>query len=64
MIYKCGDYSISIEQIDEFGKNPSLFVSYKNQGIKVASFNSLESAKLFEVFLDKLTNAKPPKEET
>ena len=64
MIYKRGDYSISIEQIDGFGKNPSLFVFYKNQGIKVASFNSPESAKVFEVFLDKLTDAEPPKEET
>ena len=62
MIYKRGDYGISIEQVDGFGKMPALWVHYKNTMGKVASFSNFEAAKKFERFLEWLVmiNAKEP----
>ena len=49
MTYKRGQISISVEQIDGFGKRPSLWLGtdIPNQMVKVASFGSEEKAKLF-----------------
>ena len=66
MIYKRGDFGISVSQVDGFGKKPSLWIHDKNSMIKVASFGSEEKAKMFMDYLDWLVliNAEPPKEET
>ena len=66
MIYKRGDFGISVSHVDGFGKRPSLWVHDKNTMIKVASFGSEEKAKMFMAFLEWLVmaNAEPPKEET
>lgn len=66
MIYKRGDFGISVSQVDGFGKRPSLWVHNKNCMIKLASFGSEEKAKIFMEYLDWLlfANAVPPKEET
>lgn len=65
MIYKRGDFGISVSQVDGFGKRPSLWVHYKNCMVKVASFGSEEKAKMFMQYLDwlVLSNGEPPKEE-
>lgn len=65
MIYKRGDFGISVSQVDGFWKRPSLWVHDKNCMVKVASFGSEEKAKLFLNYLDWLVliNAEPPKEE-
>ena len=49
MTYKRGQVSISIHQLDGFGKNPALWIGTDepNQMVKVASFGSEEKAKLF-----------------
>ena len=64
MIYKRGDFGISVSQLDGFGKNPSLWILDKNSMIKVASFGSEEKAKMFMGYLDWLVliNAEQPKE--
>ena len=64
MIYKRGDFGISVSQVDGFGKNPSLWVHNKNTLIKVASFGSEEKSKMFMEYLDWLVllNAEPPKD--
>ena len=64
MIYKRGDYGMSVSQIDGFGKRPSLWVHNKNTMIKVASFGSEEKAEMFLKYFDwfVLINAKPPEE--
>ena len=64
MIYKRGDYGISVSQIDGFGKRPSLWVHNKNTMTKVASFGSERKAKMFLKYLDwfMLINAEPPEE--
>jgi len=55
--YKRGHVSISIEQVDGFGKNPGLWIGtdYPNQMMKVASFGSEEKAELFCRWLRYLT---------
>ena len=65
MIYKRGDFGISVSQVDGFGKRPSLWLHDKNSMRKVASFASEEKAKQFLAYLDwlVLVNAEPPKEE-
>ena len=65
MIYKRGDFGISVSQVDGFGKNPSLWIHDKNSMIKVASFGSEEKAKIFSQYLDWLLlgNGKSPGEE-
>lgn len=65
MIYKRGNFGVSVSQVDGFGKNPSLWVHNRNSMIKVASFASEEKAKMFMQYLDWLVliNGKPPKEE-
>lgn len=66
MTYKRGNILISIEQIDAFGKNPSLWVgtSESNERLKVASFASKEKADLFCKWLEILFGlAEEPKEE-
>ena len=64
MIYKRGDYGMSVSQVDGFGKRPSLWVHNKNTMIKVASFGSEEKAEMFLKYLDwfVLINAKLPEE--
>lgn len=54
MKYKRGQVSISVEQIDGFGKNPGLWIGtdYPNQIVKVASFGSENKAKLFCKWLE------------
>lgn len=49
MTYKRGNVRISIEKIDGFGKNPSLWVGTDNpnQMVKVASFGNERKAKAF-----------------
>lgn len=64
MIYKRGDFGISVCQVDGFGKRPSLWVHNKNCMIKVASFGSEEQAKMFLEYLDwfLLINGEPSKD--
>ena len=66
MIYKRGDFGISVSQVDGFGKNKSLWIHYKNEAFKVASFKNEESAKLFISYLEWLlfADAKSLEEET
>lgn len=52
MIYKRGDYGISVRAIEGFGKNPGLWIHRSNEAIKVASFGSQEKAELFLRYLD------------
>lgn len=64
MIYKRGDYGISVQQLDGFGKNPGLWVHDKNKVYKVASFGNSKKAEMFLKYLDWLVliNSKEPKE--
>ena len=64
MIYKRGDYGISVETIEGFGKNPGLWIHHNNQAIKMASFGSEEKAERFLKYLDYLVliNGKEPEE--
>ena len=66
MVYKRGDYAISVEQIDGFGKNPGLWIHKGNEAIKMASFGSIEKAERFMKYLDYLLliNGKEPEEKT
>lgn len=54
MTYKRGRVSISVYQLDGFGKNPSLWIGTEepNQTVKVASFGSEDKAKLFCKWLE------------
>ena len=56
MKYIKGNVNISIEQIDEFGKNPGLWIgtSDPNQSVKVASFGNEDKANLFCKWLEYL----------
>lgn len=58
-----GDFGISIEQVDGFGKNPSLFIHNKNTAVKVASFGNKEKADAFKKYLEWIVfpNAEKPK---
>lgn len=49
MTYKRGSVSISVHQLDGFGKNPALWIGSEdpNQLVKVASFGSEDKAKQF-----------------
>lgn len=49
MTYKRGGVSISVYQLDGFGKNPALWVGTDepNQRVKVASFGSMDKAFAF-----------------
>ena len=49
MEIKRGDVSISVEQIDGFGKNPGLWIGTEkpNMRVKVASFGSKDKADQF-----------------
>ena len=66
MLYKCGNYAISIEQVDGFGIKPGLWVfdSGTNTFVKVASFGSTKKAEEFRQYLDYLLfpDSKEPKE--
>ena len=57
--YKRKGVSISVEQIDGFGKNPALWIGTDdpNQQVKVASFGSEEKARLFIKWLDYIIGA-------
>lgn len=54
--YKRGGATISVEQIDGFGKNPGLWIGTDdpNRMVKVASFGSEEKARLFCNWMDYL----------
>ena len=52
MVYRKGDVSISVEQIDGFGKNPSLWIGSGNQLLKVASFGSQDKADNFCKYME------------
>lgn len=54
MTYKRGQVSISVHQLDGFGKNPSLWIGTDepNQMVKVASFGSEDKARLFCKWLE------------
>lgn len=56
MTYKRGKVSISVYQLDGFGKNPSLWIGTEepNQMVKVASFGSEDKANLFCKWLEYL----------
>lgn len=56
MAYKRGGATISVEQIDGFGKNPGLWIGTDdpNRMVKVASFGSEEKARLFCNWMDYL----------
>lgn len=49
MTYKRGQVSISVHQLDGFGKRPALWIGTDdpNQTVKVASFRSDDAAELF-----------------
>lgn len=52
--YKRNGVSVSVEQIDGFGKNPGLWIGTDspNMRVKVASFGSEDKARLFIKWLD------------
>ena len=56
MTYKRGKVSISIHQLDGFGKNPALWIGMDepNQMVKVASFGSKDKADTFCKWLEYL----------
>ena len=56
MKYSYQNAYISVEQIDGFGKNPSLWIGTEkpNQAVKVASFGSEDEAQQFIKWLDYL----------
>lgn len=62
MVYKRGDYGISVSQINGFGKNPGLWIHHDNKAIKMASFGSQKKAEQFIKYLDYflLINGKEP----
>ena len=56
MTYKRGQVSVSVHQLDGFGKRPALWIGTDNpnQMVKVASFGSDEKARLFCRWLEYL----------
>ena len=56
MTYKRGQVSISVYQLDSFGKNPSLWIGTDepSQMVKVASFGSKDKADKFCKWLEYL----------
>ena len=56
MTYKRGRVSISVHQLDGFGKNPALWIGTDepNQMVRVASFGSNDKADKFCKWLDYL----------
>ena len=66
MLYKCGNYAISIKQIDGFGMKPGLWVFNGNTNtfVKVATFISVEKTEEFRQYLEYLLfpDSKEPKE--
>lgn len=56
-VYKRNDVSISVEQINGFGKNPGLWIGTDNpnQMVKVASFGNEDKAKLFCKWFEYIT---------
>ena len=57
--YKRKGVSVSVEQIDGFGKNPGLWIGTEslNMRVKVASFGSEDKARLFIKWLDYIIGA-------
>lgn len=47
MTFQKGNKLIQVEQIDGFGKNPSLWIGTDNELTKVASFGNVEKSELF-----------------
>ena len=47
MTFEKGNKLIRVEQVDGFGKNPSLWIGEYNELIKVASFGNVEKSELF-----------------
>ena len=66
MLYRSGNYAISIKQVDGFGIKPGLWVfnSSTNTFVKVASFQSVEKADEFRQYLEYLLfpDSQEPKE--
>jgi len=56
MTYKRGGVSVSVYQLDGFGKNPALWIGTDepNQMVKVASFGNEDKARLFCKWLEYL----------
>ena len=56
MTYKRGQVSISVHQLDGFGKHPALWIGTEepNQMVKVASFGNEDKANLFCKWLEYL----------
>ncbi len=52
--YRRGTFSISVETIHGYGKNPGLYVQNGNHVEKLASFASREKAERFIRYLDYL----------
>lgn len=64
MTYKRDQVSVSVYQLDGFGKNPSLWIGTDepNQMVKVASFGSKDNADMFCKWLEyllRLSNDEP-----
>ena len=59
MTYKKGDISIAVEQIDRFGRNPSLWICRGNEYYKVASFGNQDKADTFCKVLEYILFDKP-----
>lgn len=57
-----GDYGITIEMKDTFGKRPGLYVANRNCSLKVGNFASEEKAKIFEGYLKHLVGLDGPDE--
>ena len=57
MVYKRNDVVISVEQVDGFGKYPSLWIgsTNPNQMVKVAGFGNKEKAKAFCKWFEYIT---------
>ena len=58
MIYRCGDVSISVEQIDGFGKKPGLWIGAGNEILKVASFGDTDKSQMFCKWLEYMVGIK------
>lgn len=50
--YSKGEYLISAEKIEGFGKNPGLWIGKGNQMVKLASFGNEKKAEAFLQWLE------------
>ena len=63
MTYKRDDVTISVEQVDGFGKYPSLWIGCGNHAIKVASFGNNDKAQTFCKWFEYLTGINDDRKE-